>query len=419
MKDLRNHPCFNEKAHFAYGRVHLPVAPKCNIQCNFCNRQYDCANENRPGVTSVILSPHQALSYLDKVLANNKKISVAGIAGPGDPFANPQETCLTLRLLRQRYPEILLCVATNGFNLLPYVGLLTEVKVSHVSITINAVDPQIGEKIYAWLREGKNIYRGKEASTLLLERQLEAIKALKAQGITVKINSIIIPGVNVSHIREIARKVSECGADIINPIPLYAVKETAFEDVEEISGETLSGIRKEAAEFLAVMSHCSRCRADAVGLLGEKLDSAAISLLQSCAGLALNPQENRPFVAVASREGILINQHLGEATEVWVYKKTNGEFKFLEKRPAPAAGGGVRRWLELADRLTDCSAILVSNAGDSPREVLGLKGIRVIETEGIIEDALDAISCGAELDDLQKKSSAGCDWGCSGNRQGC
>ena len=50
--DLDNHPCFNKKASTSYGRVHLPVAPHCNIQCNFCNRIYDCANENRPGVTA-------------------------------------------------------------------------------------------------------------------------------------------------------------------------------------------------------------------------------------------------------------------------------------------------------------------------------------------------------------------------------
>jgi len=35
------HPCFNEKAHFSTARIHLPVAPKCNIQCNFCNRKID------------------------------------------------------------------------------------------------------------------------------------------------------------------------------------------------------------------------------------------------------------------------------------------------------------------------------------------------------------------------------------------
>ena len=55
------HPCFNPKACHSFGRVHLPVAPRCNIQCKFCNRQFDCVNETRPGVTSAVLTPAQAM----------------------------------------------------------------------------------------------------------------------------------------------------------------------------------------------------------------------------------------------------------------------------------------------------------------------------------------------------------------------
>ncbi len=50
--DITRHPCFNESAKGTCGRVHLPVAPECNIKCNYCNRKYDCVNESRPGVTS-------------------------------------------------------------------------------------------------------------------------------------------------------------------------------------------------------------------------------------------------------------------------------------------------------------------------------------------------------------------------------
>ena len=40
--------------------MHVAVAPACNIQCNYCNRKYDCANESRPGVVSETLTPDQA-----------------------------------------------------------------------------------------------------------------------------------------------------------------------------------------------------------------------------------------------------------------------------------------------------------------------------------------------------------------------
>ena len=103
--DFNSHPCFSKDAHKKYGRVHLPVAPRCNMQCNFCNRKYDCVNESRPGVTSAVLTPPQALAYLDHVLASRREISVVGIAGPGEPFANSDETMQTLRLVRAQISE--------------------------------------------------------------------------------------------------------------------------------------------------------------------------------------------------------------------------------------------------------------------------------------------------------------------------
>lgn len=426
MKEFIRHPCFNEKARHEYGRVHLPIAPKCNIQCNFCDRKFDCINESRPGVSSVVLSPYQALAYLEKVLAVNRNISVVGIAGPGDPFANAQETCATLRLVRERYPEILLCVATNGLAVAPYVDELAKIKVSHVTITMNAVDAQIGGKIYAWAREGKNIYRKIEAAQLLLERQLKAIKALKDNGITVKINSIIIPGINVTHIKEIAKKVSEYGVDIINPIPLYAVKGTVFEDLEAVSAESVTKIRKEALEFLPVMSHCGRCRADAVGLLNEELTDEAISLLQSSAALPLIPEEARPFVAAASREGVLVNSHLGGAEEVYVYKQDGSEYVLVDVRQAPQAGGGNQRWMDLAALLSDCQAILVARAGRSPRELLHKTGIKVVEMQGLIKEGLRVIFGAEQMPASLKPLPCDCassklnkGGGCGEGRGGC
>ena len=61
-------------------------------------------------------SATQAIAYLEQVLEAEPRITVAGIAGPGDPFANPKETMETLRLIRQRFPELLLCLASNGLG---------------------------------------------------------------------------------------------------------------------------------------------------------------------------------------------------------------------------------------------------------------------------------------------------------------
>ena len=50
MRKIQEHPCFSEKACHTFGRCHIPVAPKCNIQCNYCIRDFDCVNESRPAL---------------------------------------------------------------------------------------------------------------------------------------------------------------------------------------------------------------------------------------------------------------------------------------------------------------------------------------------------------------------------------
>ena len=36
---VENHPCYSEKAHHYFARMHVAVAPACNIQCHYCNRK--------------------------------------------------------------------------------------------------------------------------------------------------------------------------------------------------------------------------------------------------------------------------------------------------------------------------------------------------------------------------------------------
>ena len=146
--NLGTHPCFNQESRHTHARIHLPVAPRCNMQCNYCNRKYSCVNESRPGVTCAILNPRQALEYLRRYTEKLKNLSVVGIAGPGDPFACPNETLETLRLVKAEFPHLLLCVASNGLNLFPYVEDLAALGLSHITVTVNAVDPAVGAKFY-------------------------------------------------------------------------------------------------------------------------------------------------------------------------------------------------------------------------------------------------------------------------------
>ena len=113
---VKNHPCYSEEAHHHYARMHVAVAPACNIQCNYCNRKYDCANESRPGVVSEKLTPEQAAKKVLAVASTIPQMTVLGIAGPGDPLANPEKTFKTFELIAKTAPDIKLCLSTNGLD---------------------------------------------------------------------------------------------------------------------------------------------------------------------------------------------------------------------------------------------------------------------------------------------------------------
>ena len=419
--DFNRHPCFNAKVKGQYGRVHLPVAPKCNIQCNYCNRKYDCVNESRPGVTSTLLSPEQALYYMGKVLEKEPRISVAGIAGPGDPFANADETLETMRLIRNTYPDTILCLASNGMALAPHVPELAEIGVSHVTVTVNGVDPEVVKNVYSWVRDGKILYRGLQAAELLLARQIDSIQKLKRYGITVKINTIVIPGINDHHIIEVAQTMQKLGADLLNCMAMFPNADTVFEDVPEPSKAEMAVLRNEAEEFLPQMRHCTRCRADAVGLLDDDKTDEMRGCLSACAKLPKHTEATRPYVAVATLEGVLVNQHLGEATRFQVWGEDgDGGYTLIEERSAPAAGGGSQRWLNISRILGDCRAILVNDLGESPKTMLKKRGINPVTMAGFIEKGLEAVYTGKGLTSLQgrmhKCSSKGA---CVGGGTGC
>ncbi len=415
--DFKKHPCFNPDVKGKYGRVHLPVAPKCNIQCGYCNRKYDCVNESRPGVTSNVLSPGQALYYVNDLVESGKPISVVGIAGPGDPFANPEQTMETLRLIRKRHPDMLLCVSTNGLGVGPYIAELAELKVSHITITMNAIDPEIGAKVYSWVRDHKKPLRGLEAAELLFSRQVQAMKAIKAHGLTLKINTILIPGVNDEHIDDVAAFAKAEGADLHNIIPLCPVEGTMFEDFEEPTPKQIHAARDIAGKYMPQMTHCQRCRADACGLLAEGTTQDTLKKLEEAANAPINPEEERPYVAVATREGVLVNEHLGEAEKLSIYGEKDGAFQCLETRAAPDSGGGSERWIELANNLSDCRAILVSGVGPKPTAFLRQAGLKVVVMEGLIDETLRRIYAGEEVRSPLRKTK--CGEKCTGSGGGC
>ncbi len=273
-KNIQGHPCFGGN-HHKNGRMHLAVAPRCNIKCGYCSRRHDCANESRPGVTSRILSPQEAIEKVREVMASEilgPIIKVIGIAGPGDPLAN-EETFDTFRLIGEEFPHLIKCMSTNGLLLPEKIDLLQELHLHSLTVTVNALDPAIAGQIYRYISFHGKKYTGEEAGRILLANQLEGLRRAAEFGMTIKVNTVLIPGVNESQVPLIARKVKELGAFVMNVMPL--IPQADFAHVTPPSPVLLDEVRRGNERIIGQFKHCQQCRADAVGLIGQDVSQVA------------------------------------------------------------------------------------------------------------------------------------------------
>ncbi|SCG86057.1 radical SAM protein [Methanobacterium congolense] len=261
----RVHPCFNEKMHDKVGRIHVPIAPKCNIQCGFCTREINKC-EQRPGVASRVMTVDEAVKHVRKV-TSEMPIAVVGVAGPGDALFN-EATFEFFKRMDEEFPELIKCMSTNGLLLPDKADEIADLHINSVTVTVNAIDPEIGSKIYSNVFYNGKLYEGKEAFEILSKNQLEGIKKLAEKGVVVKVNAVLIPGVNDKHIIDIALKVKEQGASLMNVIPLIPLHK--FKDTPRPGCAELSEVRDAVEEILPVFRACTQCRADAYGVPGKE-----------------------------------------------------------------------------------------------------------------------------------------------------
>ena len=400
IESLRSHPCYNEEAHKRFARMHLPVAPRCNIQCNYCNRKYDCSNESRPGVTSEVLSPQEAIEKIRVVKERIPELKVIAIAGPGDPLANEQ-SFETMELVHKEFPDMTLCISTNGLMLPEYADRLFELGIRFVTVTMNACDPEVSKDIYSMVMwDGKKL-TGKEAAERLLQSQIEGIKRCVELGMAVKINIVLIPGYNDKHIPDLVKKVKELGVYIVNILPLIPVEGTPFSVLEAPTPELRKELMNLCENDVKMMRHCRQCRADAIGLLDNDRSGEFIRTNPCGSGCGPKTEPNVRFdlpekvskVAVATESGTLVDGGFGNTKRFKIFDIRDNKVSFVKdvyidtdftlfgKSHAEHIAG-------ILASLSDCDAVIVSEIGPRPQSALEAAGKRVVVFSGDIEEGI-------------------------------
>lgn len=397
-EETRKHPCYSFEAHHQYARMHLPVAPACNIQCNYCNRKFDCVNESRPGVTSEVLNPKEAEQKFSWVKSKIDQLTVVGIAGPGDALANWSKTKETFERIRAVDPKITFCLSTNGLLLPKYAQEIVRLGVHHVTVTMNCLDPQIGAKLYRHIYYEGVSYQGEIGAKILLTNQQLGIKLLTQAGVLVKVNIVMVKGINDKHIPEVVKRAKELGAFITNIMPLIPAPGSAFEDFPQTSMDELNALRDFCQIDMQQMRHCQQCRADAIGLLQEDRSQEFRFKPETF------QQEKTYRIAVTSKEGKLVNLHFGQATEFLIYEGNRKSFRLIQRRKLAKYCTGSSECEDEAQKedivqaLSDCDFLLTLRIGYQAKKRLEHQGIRSMEYCYDVESGLNYV-----LDQIEKK----------------
>lgn len=110
-------------------------------------------------------------------------------------------------------------------------------------------------------------------------------------------------------------------------------------------------------------------------------------------------------IAVATSDGIVVNQHFGRAGKFQIYQiRQDNTAEFYEERQVvPICEGGNHdegKLKESAERLWDCKYVLVSRIGQGAAAFLEKEGIIPMELPGIIEESITRLNTYIEIQSL-------------------
>ena len=262
---MGSHPCWSNDHSEVWERIHLPVAPRCNVKCVYCDhRGGTSCHIPLPGGASRVFSVQEALEKLKVELDNRPKLKIVAVSGPGEPLYNPQTFEVFERVAKIEH-DLEFCLSTNGILLEESVDRLATIGVRTVTVTVNAVRTETAESAYEWIKIGRQrLFSG--FGEIVVRRQIDGIRAATDAGIHVKVNTVLMPDINVTEVETIAREIAMAGAEFHNITPVIPCSSLARS--RPPTHEEIITARALAAKYLPQFYECKQCRSDVVGIPG-------------------------------------------------------------------------------------------------------------------------------------------------------
>jgi len=262
-----HHPCYSKSRDGLWTRIHLPVAKFCNVKCVFCDHSIGSScHTSKPGFSSILMEPKDAISRTMEEVKKNQSLMIVAISGPGEPLAN-KETFATFEGIRSRDKHLKFCLSTNGVLLEDTISTLEKLGVRTISVSMSAIFPETAAKIYEWALMDGVKQRNKKMGETIIMKQLAGIERAADLGITIKVNTILIPHINMGDISHLSKQIADAGAVLQNIVPLVPIKNSPT--LIPPTREELDEARQIGSKSILQFTHCKQCRSDVVGIPGE------------------------------------------------------------------------------------------------------------------------------------------------------
>ena len=351
-----------------------------------------------------------AVRYVATARATLKGPLVLEIEGPGDPLASAESVLRILALVHSHHPEVRTGLVVDGPLLAEYVDELTDFGLAYLVIRTDALSQRSAERFVRGARYRGETLEREEAATLYLEEMLRAYEHARRAHIPVAARITLVPPWNGDEVAALAHRAAGWGAqrvDVVAPDPVTvkrrAVLPTASELADAIQAATQAfDTERRSQPHLDVLQW----------LTPERFRPVDIDALEAVDFLRTlpNPEEEEhelgrvlpprraQLVAVATRDGEIVDLPLSGATNLHVYAVTATNTRLLgtrllEENPR-RRHDGVGEAQSFLRALVGCRALVATELTPRAVTLLGAVGIRAIEIEGPVADVLDRVARG-------------------------
>lgn len=333
------------------------------------------------------------------------------IEGPGDPLASPETVLRSLSLLHDHHPDVITGLVIDGPLLAEYAGDLADFGVRYLVLRLDAATLRTAKRLV----DGA-LYRGERldrdaAAGLMLETGGQALRIADRYRIPAIVRFTLIPTVNASEIDGVARVARDAGAWALRVVPhrpdphgplaragapTAAEMEAAAARAREVFGDGRGG--RDEDEILAWLEP-ERL---------QPVDLDAIDALDVLRGLPLAerdlvpapvlPPRRAQLVAVATRDGTLVDTPLTAAHLLRIYAVTPNAIRLLGSRALPLdprrRHDGVGDAQSFLRAVVGCRALVATQLPQRALTLLRAVGVRPVALGGTVEEVLDRVARG-------------------------